>query len=151
VPDRPFNYTFLDDQYTALYRSEQRTTVLISTFSFIAIVVAALGLFGLSTFTSLQRAKEISIRKVLGATFSNIIILINRGYLRLLFISFVITLPLSFWAMTAWLENFAYRISISAWHYVLAFGLVLLVSSITVAFQSIKVSVVNPVRYLRGN
>ena len=149
APSRPFNYSFLDDQYDAMYRTEQRISTLVSLFASVAIVIACLGLLGLASFTTMQRAKEISIRKTLGATSRSIIVLLSKGYVRLMVIAFVVAVPLSAYMLNQWLEAFAYRISIGAWFYALAFGMMAIVSFATVALQSYKASIENPVNNLR--
>jgi putative ABC transport system permease protein len=150
VPSRPFNYAFIDDQYDAFYRFETKTGVLIVTFSALAIMVACLGLLGLTYFTSAQRAKEISIRKVLGASVHNIVIMLSNDYIKLLLISFLISIPLSYYAMSQWLNNFEYRIAITSFQFFSAVALVLLVAMITLSYHSIKSALVNPSEVLKG-
>lgn len=149
VPNRPFNYTFLDDQYDALYRTEQRLSSLAGIFSTIAVMVACLGLFGLASFTSMQRAKEISIRKVLGATTPRIILLLSASYIKLLLISFVLASPISYLLLAQWLENFAFQIVISPLYFIIALAVLFAVSLLTVGYQSYKASSANPVNNLR--
>ena len=149
VPQRPFNYTFLDDEYDALYRTEQRVSKMAGIFSGIAIFVACLGLLALASFTSLQRAKEISIRKVLGANSYSIVFLLSKGYLQLLMIAFIIAVPLSYYLADQWLENFAFRITIGPLYFVIAFFSMGLLSLITVGYQSFRASAANPTENLR--
>lgn len=149
APSRPFNFSFMDDQYDALYKNEQRISWLVTIFASVAIVIACLGLLGLASFTTMQRAKEISIRKTLGATSQSIIFLLSKGYVRLMIVAFIVAVPLSAYMLNQWLEAFAYRISIGPWYYALAFGLMAVISFTTVALQSYKASIENPVRNLR--
>ena len=150
APSRPFNYSFLDDQYDALYRTEQRIGTLVTSFASVAIVIACLGLLGLASFTTMQRAKEISIRKALGATSQSIIFLLSKGYIRLMIVAFVIAVPVSGLLLNQWLEAFAYRISIGPLYYAAAFGVLATISFITIGLQSYKASVENPVNNLRS-
>lgn len=150
VPNRPFNYTFLDEQYQHLYQSEQRVNLLTGLFSTIAVSIACLGLLGLAAFTTSQRMKEIAVRKVLGATVSNIVLLLTGDYLKLTLIAFVVAIPLGYWAMQNWLSRFAYRIEVAPWHYLLALLTVILIAWLTVGYQSLKASVANPVSGLRS-
>jgi putative ABC transport system permease protein len=150
APARPFNYTFLDDQYDALYRTEQRVSTLVTVFASVAIAIACLGLLGLASFTTMQRAKEISIRKALGATSQSIIFLLSKGYVRLMFVAFPIALPISAYMLDQWLQAFAYRIAIGPMYYAAAFALLAIVSFVTVGLQSYKASVENPINNLRS-
>ena len=111
VPNRPFNYSFLDEEYDAMYRTEQRLGTLMSLFSSLAIIITCLGLTGLMTFMVVQRTKEIGIRKVLGASVSNVAAMLSKDFLKLVVIAIVIALPVAYWAMDKWLQDFAYRIS----------------------------------------
>ncbi|MEI9917675.1 MAG: ABC transporter permease [Bacteroidota bacterium] len=150
APSRPFNYSFLDDQYDALYRTEQRVSTLVTVFASVAIAIACLGLLGLASFTTMQRAKEISIRKALGATPQSIIFLLSKGYIRLMLVAFVIAVPLSAYLLNQWLEAFAYRISLGPVYFGGAFLLLAMIAFITVGLQSYKASVENPVNNLRN-
>lgn len=150
VPDAPFSYSFLDDRFQNLYKPEQRQETIFTIFSVIAIFIACLGLFGLSAFTISQRAKEISIRKVLGASLRSLIGLLSRDFLLLVGLAAVVALPVGWILMHRWLENFAYHIRISWW--VLAFaGIVAaLVALVTIGLQALKAARANPVRALRS-
>jgi putative ABC transport system permease protein len=150
APARPFNYSFLDDQYDALYRTEQRVSTLVTVFASVAIAIACLGLLGLASFTTMQRAKEISIRKALGATSQSIIFLLSKGYIRLMLVAFVIAVPISAYLLNQWLEAFAYRISLGPVYFGGAFLLLAGISFVTVGLQSYKASVENPVNNLRS-
>jgi len=150
VPTMPFSYRFLDDNYNSMYQSEQKTAALFSTFSGLAILLACMGLFALSAFTTAQRTKEIGIRKVLGADVTAIVALIAREFLKLTFIAVLIASPLAWYFMNYWLQDFAYRISVSGWVFILAGGGAILIAFVTVSFQSIKAALANPVNSLRS-
>ncbi len=150
APHRPFTYNFLDEEYGKLYSAEQRIGKTFAAFAFLAILLACLGLFGLAAFTTVQRAKEIGIRKVLGATVSNITLLLSKDFLKLVLLAIVIACPLAGWAMYNWLQDFAYRTAISWWIFVVAGLGALLIALITVSFQAVKVAVANPVETLRS-
>ena len=150
VPGRPFEYKFLDDDYDALYRSEQRTAGVFTTFSVLAILLACLGLFAVSAYAVLQRTKEIGIRKVLGANISEIIMLISKDFLYLVIIASAIASPIAWYLSHKWLEDFAYRISIQWWVFIAAGGASLIVAGVTVSIQSLKSALVNPVKSLKS-
>lgn len=149
LPERPFNYRFLDDDYNKLYQNDLRLGKLMNVFAAIAIVLACIGLFGLSAYSVKQRVKEIGVRKVLGAGEGKIVILLSKDFIRLSLIAAFIALPVSWWAMNQWLNNFAYRIKISWWIFGLAVFVTLLITLITISFQSVKAAMANPVRSLR--
>lgn len=149
APARPFNHAFLDDQYDALYRTEQRIGTLVTVFASVAVAIACIGLLGLASFTTVQRAKEISIRKALGATSQSIVFLLSKGYVRLMVVAFVVAVPVSGYMLNRWLEAFAYRIDIGPLYYIVSFGLLTFTAFATVALQSYKASVENPVKNLR--
>jgi putative ABC transport system permease protein len=149
APSQPFDYSFMDEDFNKLYTTEQRTGQIFITFAVIAIVIACLGLFGLITYASEQRVKEIGIRKVLGASVSDVAGMLSKDFLKLVLISAVIAFPLAWWAMNKWLEDFAYRISIAWWVFCIAGILALLIAILTVSFQAIRAAVANPVKSLR--
>jgi len=146
----PFSYEFLDESFDNMYREEQRVGKVALTFSLLAVFIACLGLFGLATYMAEQRTKEIGVRKVLGASVSNIVSMLSKDFLRLVFISFVFAVPFAWWAMNKWLEDFAYRITIGWWIFIIAGAVALLIALATVSFQAIKAAVANPVRALRS-
>jgi len=146
----PFSYSFLDDQFASLYSSEQRTGRIFTSFSIIAIIIASLGLFGLVAFMIRQRVKEIGIRKVLGASTGSITAMLSKEFLQLILIAALISYPVTWFAMNKWLQDFAYRINIQWWVFVLAGIIALLVAAITISFQSIKAALANPVKSLRS-
>lgn len=149
VPTLPFQYSFYDDTFDAMYRTEQQIGRIFSAFAFLAILVACLGLFGLTAFTAEQRTKEIGIRKVLGATIPNIVSLLSRDFLMLVAIGFVCASPLAYFAASRWLEDFVYRIDLGVGMFLLAGSLALGIALLTVSYQSFKAARANPVESLR--
>jgi putative ABC transport system permease protein len=145
----PFSFYFLDDNFAKLYASEQRTQQIFSSFAIIAIIIASLGLFGLSAFVIEQRTKEIGIRKVLGASVRQVLLLISKEFLLLVLIAFIIAIPVTWWTMHIWLQDFAYRIHINAWIFAIAGIVAILIALITISLQAIKAAVANPVKSLR--
>ena len=148
-PDEPFDYYFLDEQLNANYLLEQRMGDIFKYFSLLAILIACLGLYGLTTFMIERRIKDIGIHKVLGAKMSNIVTLISKQYVQWILIANAISWPLAWIAMHKWLQNFAYRVNISWWVFALAGSLVLTIALATVSWQVIKAAKVNPVKSLR--
>jgi putative ABC transport system permease protein len=146
----PFSYSFLDEQFASLYVSEQRTGQIFTSFSIIAVIIACLGLFGLVAFMIRQRVKEIGIRKVLGASSGSITAMLSKEFLKLIVIAALISFPLTWYAMNKWLQDFAYRIAIQWWVFIVAGVIALLVAAITISFQSIKAALANPVKSLRS-
>ena len=149
APSQPFDYSFMDDDFNKLYTTEQRTGNIFITFAVLAILIACLGLFGLVTYAAEQRIREIGIRKVLGASVSNIAGMLSTDFLQLVIISATIAFPLAWWVMNKWLQGFAYRVTISWWVFAIAGVLALLIALITVSFQAIKAAIANPVKSLR--
>jgi putative ABC transport system permease protein len=150
LPETPYQYTFLDDSFGKLYQAEEREKKLFTIFACLAIFIACLGLFGLSAFTISQRIKEIGIRKVLGANVSTIVKLLSTDFLKLVIIAAVIAFPIAWYAMDKWLRDFAYRISIPWWIFLLAGFMAAVIAFITISFQAIKAATANPVRNLRS-
>jgi ABC-type antimicrobial peptide transport system permease subunit len=150
APDNPIEYSFLDDSFNELYKEDQQTSFLILVFAIIAMVISCMGLFGLVTFTAGQRIKEIGIRKVLGATVTNITSLLSKDFIQLVCIAIIIATPLAYWAMQRWIQIFAYRIDIVWWMFALAGLLALLIAVVTTSFQSIKAALANPVKSLKS-
>jgi predicted permease len=149
-PNYPFNYHFLDEEYENLYRSEQQVDALVNYFGILAILISCLGLFGLAAFTAEQRTKEIGVRKVMGASVSNIVALLSSDFLKLVLIALVIAAPVAWWALTTWLDTFAYKTNLSPWIFGLAGVLAIGIALLTVSFQSVKAALVNPVKSLRS-
>jgi putative ABC transport system permease protein len=148
-PEYPFDYSFLDEDYSALYKSEQQLGLIFGLFSSLAVVIACLGLFGLASFSAIQRTKEIGIRKILGASVSGIIALFSKDFLKLIFIANFIAWPLAYYAMSRWLENFAYRTEISAATFIIAGLTAVVIALATISYQSVKTALANPVKSLR--
>jgi putative ABC transport system permease protein len=148
--DAPFEYFFLDEVFDQQYKSQDRLAGISRAFTGCALLISCLGLFGLAAFTAERRTKEIGIRKVLGASAGNIIVLLSRDFLRLVLLSCLIAVPLAAYLMHRWLEEFAYRISMAWWVFALAGGLALLIALLTVSYQSLKAASANPVDSLRS-
>lgn len=146
----PLNYSFLDERFKETYEAEQKIATILGISAGLTIFVACLGLFGLATFTAEQRTKEIGVRKVLGATVTSIVALLSRDFLKLVLIANVLALPLAWWIMNRWLQEFAYRINISWWVFVVATFSAILIAVAAVGFHSVKAALMNPVRSLRG-
>ncbi|MES1218363.1 MAG: ABC transporter permease [Bacteroidota bacterium] len=145
----PFDYFFMDEQMNHFYKSDLRMMYILNIFAILAIVIACMGLFGLSIYTAQLRTKEIGIRKVLGASVSGITILLSKDFLKLVLIASLISFPLAWWAMNSWLQDFAYRITISGWVFIIAALTAVFIAIITVSFQAIKAAMANPVKSLR--
>jgi putative ABC transport system permease protein len=148
-PSVPFEYKFLNDEVQKQYQTEITLSNIINSFTLMAILISCLGLFGLAAFSAEQRTKEIGIRKVLGAGVFNLTTLLSKDFIRLVIIAIVIATPIAWWAMSKWLEAFAYRVSISWWMFAIAGSLAILIAILTVSFQAIKAAVANPVKSLR--
>ena len=149
IAHRPFEYHFLDEDYNLLYKTEQRAAGVFTAFSSLAILLACLGLFALTAFAIVQRTKEIGIRKVLGASIGDLLVLFSKDFISLVIIAFVIAAPIAFYASSTWLQNFAYKIHIQWWIFVLAGLATLIIAFITISLQAIKTSLINPVKNLR--
>lgn len=150
MPNQPMRYNFLDESYALMYEDVKRTGNVFTSFAILAILVACLGLFGLSAFMAEQRRKEISIRKVLGASLNSIFQLLTVNFLKLIAISIVIAIPIGWYMMKSWLEDFEYRIDLSWDVFAIAGLLVVLIAVFTVSFESIKAAIVNPAKGLRS-
>jgi putative ABC transport system permease protein len=149
-PGVPFSYYFLDDKFAALYSGDRKTASLFGLFAALAIVIACLGLFGLAAFTTEQRAKEIGIRKVLGASVAQMLGLVAREFLLLVGLSFVLAVPFTWWAMHTWLQDFAYRAPFTSWEFLLPGFMTLLIALITVSSRAVRVALANPIKVLRS-
>lgn len=147
--DAPFKATFMEDDFNSLYQSEQNMRSVLSTFTFLSVFVACLGLFGLAAFTIKQRFREIGIRKVLGSSVTGIVQLLSKDFLKLVIISIVISIPVGWYAIHKWLEDFAYKTDIGFLIFVLAGSLALLIAFLTVAAQAFKAAIANPVKSIR--
>jgi len=150
APHRPFLYSFLNEDFNRQYKSDFIFRRLFTTFACLAIFIACLGLLGLATYTAQQRTKEIGIRKVLGADVRNIVGLLSRDFIILVFIAILIATPISWYAMNKWLEGFAYRMTLHPWIFAIAGFIALTIAVITISFQSIKAALTNPVTSLKS-
>ncbi|HVW13040.1 MAG TPA: ABC transporter permease [Mucilaginibacter sp.] len=146
----PFQYSFMEQDFDAMYRAEQRTGVIALMLTSLAIVIACLGLFGLAAYAAEQRAKEIGIRKVLGASVGNITAMLSKDFIRLVFIAIIISAPVVWYLMHKWLQDFAYRVNFEWWILVIAGGAAVLIAFATISFQSLKAAIANPVNSLRS-
>ncbi|HXB28568.1 MAG TPA: FtsX-like permease family protein, partial [Puia sp.] len=149
LPDDPFEYNFLDESFNQMYKGDQQTSSLIFAFALIAVFVSSLGLFGLAAFTAEQRIKEIGIRKTLGATVSGIATLLSKDFVKLVFIAIIMGVPIAWWAMNKWIENFANRTHLSWWIFVLTGLIAIFIALVSVSFLAIKAAMANPVKSLR--
>ncbi|MEO1052160.1 MAG: ABC transporter permease [Bacteroidota bacterium] len=149
APDHPFEYEFLDSSFDELYKAEENTSILFTSFSILAIVVACLGLLGLTAYMTQQRRKEIGIRKVMGATVSNVIMLLSKDFTKLVIVAFIIFVPISWYLASQWLESFAYKINLGFETFAIAGFLLLAFSGLTVSYKSLKAAIVNPAETLR--
>jgi putative ABC transport system permease protein len=152
IPYRPFSYFFVDEMFDRQYRSEDRFGKLFLYFSVLAIFISCLGLLGLASYSTLQRTKEIGVRKVLGATVGGIVGLLSKDFLWLVGIAFVVATPVSFLLMKGWLDGFYYRVNIysALWIFVLAGMGALAIALLTISFQAVKAATTNPVKSLRS-
>ena len=148
-PAAPFDYYFLDQAYDQLYAKEERLARLFNGFTVLTLLVACLGLLGLMTFSVEVRMKEIGIRKVLGASVSSIVTLLSKDFMKLILIAILVASPIAWWAMSKWLQGFAYKIDIAWWVFALAGGLATSIALLTISFQSVKAALANPVKSLR--
>lgn len=150
APGQPFQYSFLDEDFTKMYATEARLGEIFTLFAGLAIIIACLGLFALTAFTAEQRRKEIGIRKVLGASVTGIVLLLSRDYGKLILIAILIAIPIGWYGITQWLENYAYKATIGIWEYALAGGAALIISIFTMSYQSIRAANTNPARSLNN-
>ncbi len=149
APGQPFDYTFIDDEFAEMYNEEQKLGEIFRTFAILAIFVGSLGLFGLSAFTAEQRTKEIGVRKVLGASVSGIVVLLSKEFAKLILISFVIAVPIAYYYMNSWLQDFAYRTDIGLITLAFAGITAFVIALLTVSYHAIKIAITNPVKSLR--
>ena len=149
APGQPFSYSFMDESFNTTYEAEQRLGKIFMVFTILSILIACLGLFGLAAFNAQKRTKEIGIRKVLGASVGQITFGLSSDFLKLVALAILISLPIGWFVMNKWLEDFSYRIEIGWWVFVLATLLAVTIAIITVSYQSIKAAMANPVKSLR--
>jgi putative ABC transport system permease protein len=150
APGQPFNHYFMDDSFNNTFEVEQKLGRIFMTFTVLSLLIACLGLFGLAAFNAQMRTKEIGIRKVMGASVRQITYRLTKDFLKLVGIAIIIALPAGWFAMNKWLEDFSFRIEIPIWIYALATFSALLISILTVSYQSIKAAIVNPVKSLKS-
>lgn len=148
-PEYPFEYSFLDADYSKEYKTESVLGNLSFGFTFVAVIICCLGLFGLATFAAEQRIKEIGVRKVLGASVPDIVVLLSKEFAALVIVGIVVAIPTSYYFLNKWLQDFAFRIDLSWWFFGLAGISALMIAILTVSFQAIKAAVANPVKSLR--
>jgi putative ABC transport system permease protein len=148
-PGIPFEYEFLDDHFADVYRADSQISAIVGSLAMLAIVISCLGLFGLASYSAEKRIKEVGIRKVLGASLQNIVLMLSKDFLKYVFIAALIAWPLSWLAVHRWLQDYAYRIDISWWIFVSAVLLAVVIALVTISFQAIKAAVANPVKSLR--
>ena len=149
LPDQPLEYQFLDEHFAEVYRADTQVSRMVGILAGLAIFISCLGLFGLASYSAERRIKEIGIRKVMGASVNSIVLLLSRHFIRLVLIANLIAWPLAFWAIGRWLEDYAYRVTISWWVFVLAGVVALLIALVTVSLLAMKAAVANPVKSLR--
>lgn len=148
-PEFPFEYSFLDETFNSLYKSEERLGKIFGYFALLGIFIACMGLFGLAFFMAEQRTKEIGVRKVLGASVPGIVLLLSKEFTKWVLVANIIAWPIAWYVMSKWLQNFAYRVNIGIWVFILSASLALMIALITVSYQSIKAALANPVESLR--
>jgi putative ABC transport system permease protein len=149
-PGNLFDYNFLDETFNRQYENDQLFGKAFGIFAGIAIFVACLGLLGLTMFATIQRTKEIGVRKVLGASVSSIVMLLSKSFLKLILLSTIVAFPLAWWVMNTWLQDFAYRVNMGWWIFILAGSSACLIALATISFQAIKAAIANPVKSLRS-
>ena len=149
-PDRPFNARFLTESISGLYAQEENTSWLLNMATGVTIFISCMGLFGLGLFTTQRRAKEISIRKVLGASVTSITTLLSKDFVLLVGIAFVVATPVAWWFSHQWLQDFVYRTGLSWWVFVLAGTGAMGIALLTVGWQAMRTAMANPVKYLRN-
>jgi ABC-type antimicrobial peptide transport system permease subunit len=148
-PGYPFEYHFLDADFEDRFRAEMLISKLSRLFALITIVISCMGLFGLAAYTAERKTREIGIRKVLGATVQSVVSLLSRDFLKLVLLAIIISTPIAWYVMDKWLQDYAYRINIQWWMFVLAGSLALGIALITVSFQAVRAAIANPVKSLR--
>jgi putative ABC transport system permease protein len=149
-PQYPFNYNFVDEEYAAKFEDEKRIGTLAALFAGLTIFISCLGLFGLATYMAENRIKEIGVRKVLGASVTNITTLLSKDFLKLVIISFLIASPVAWWSMSKWLQSYTYRINIEWWVFAVAGITSVFIAVSTVSYQAIKAAIANPVKSLKS-
>ncbi len=148
--DTPFDYQFLDDHFNELYRSDSQISTIVGTLAILAIIISCLGLFGLASYAAERRTKEVGIRKVMGASLQNLVLMLSKDFLKYVLIAALIALPLSWFSVHKWLQDYAYRINVSWWIFVVAVLVAMFIAFATISFQAIKAAMANPVKSLRS-
>jgi ABC-type antimicrobial peptide transport system permease subunit len=149
-PNQIFSYQFLDEEIKEFYESDTKMSTMITVFTFIAIFIGCLGLFGLATFMANQKTKEVGIRKVLGASVESIVLLFSKEYVKLILIGFLFAAPLAWYVMKGWLDNFTYKIELGPTIFLIGFGVAFVISLLTVGYRSLRAATANPVKSLRS-
>ncbi len=150
IPERDFEYEFLDDHFAELYRADRTVNAIVGMLTLLSILISCLGLFGLATFTTEQRIKEIGIRKVLGASVGGVVAILSRDFVKLVLVAIVIAIPVSWYVVDRWIEDFAYRIEIDWWVFALSGLIAILIALLTVSLQAVKAALMNPVKSLKS-
>ena len=150
LPEYPFSYQFLDDHFKELYRTDAQVSGLVAIMAGLAILISCLGLFGLASFSAEKRTKEIGIRKILGASVRDVVFLLSKHFVALVLIANVIAWPLAWLALHRWIQDYAYRVTISWWVFVLAGASALVIALATVSYHAISAALSNPVKALRA-
>jgi putative ABC transport system permease protein len=148
-PGVPFEYQFLDDHFEDVYRADSQISTIVGSLATLAIIISCLGLFGLASYSAEKRIKEVGIRKVLGASLQNIVLMLSIDFLKYVLIAALIAWPLSWFAVHKWLQDYAYRIDISWWIFLSAVLVAVIIALVTISFQAIKAAIANPVKSLR--
>jgi putative ABC transport system permease protein len=149
LPGVPFEYQFLDDHFEEVYRADSQISTIVGSLAILAIIISCLGLFGLASYSAEKRIKEVGIRKVLGASLSNIVMMLSKDFIKYVLIAALIAWPLSWLAVHKWLQDYAYRINISWWIFLSAVLVAVVIAFVTISFQAIKAAIANPVKSLR--
>ncbi len=149
-PGNPFEYVFLDDHFNSLYKNERKFGNIFSLFTVLAILIACLGLFGLTSFSVIKRSREIGIRKIIGASVFSIVSLLSTESMKLLLYASVLAIPISYFSASSWLDNFAFKVDLAWWYFTVPVLLILVIAMFTVAYQTIKAARSNPVDSLRS-
>ncbi|MGH2646385.1 MAG: ABC transporter permease, partial [Ginsengibacter sp.] len=147
--DTPLDYQFLDDHFNEIYRSDSQISTIVGTLAILAIIISCLGLFGLASYAAERRTKEVGIRKVLGASLQNLVLMLSKDFLKYVLIAALIALPLSWFSIHKWLQDYAYRINISWWIFLSAVLVAMFIAFVTISFQAIKAAIANPIKSLR--
>lgn len=148
-PEEPFEYQFLDDHFAEVYRADAQVSKIVGALAVLAIIISCLGLFGLASYSAEKRIKEVGIRKVMGASVQNIVSLLSVDFLKLVLIANLVAWPAAWFLLNKWLQDFAYRVNISWWVFLLAGITAIVIALVTVSFQAIKAAIANPVKSLR--